>query len=192
MPIRTKRIIFIFSIILLLAIITLSVYWFCFRPNPETKKNYRINYDMQGYLFKETDEGRVFVENTTFIARNPFWPKKVKDGEINSDKTSFEYISIADLPVIENETALNTSRYEPRNGLFKVDIIKGGGKQDSETGKLWPITEVRYIMFIDEKTNELLLCQIFMEKDGENQQYFFSPANDLDYINDIMIRGYTG
>ena len=192
MPNRRNRIVFILGVVLLLAIIGLGVYWFCFRPNPETKENYRVNYDLQGYLFKETDEGRVFVENTTFIARNPYWPKEIKEGEMNSKKSSFEYLCIGDFQVIENETALNTTRREPRNGLFMVDIVKTGGKPNPNGEGLLPIIEVRYIMFIDEETKELLLCHIFAEMDGENQQYFFSPVNDLNYINDIMIRGYTG
>ena len=188
---RTKRIILVIGVFMLLALITVGIYWFFFRPNPETKENYAINYNLQGYLYKQTEDGRMFVENISFTARNPYWPKELKYGEMNSDKSSFEYISLRGFPVIENETALNTSKYEAKNGLFKVDIIKTGGKRNKETGELLPIIEARYIMFIDAETKELLLCQIFAEIDGESQQYFFSPTNDLEYINDIVIRGYT-
>ena len=157
----------------------------------EPPVEYAIDYELQGYLFKETDEGRVFVEDVLFTARNPSWPKELKSGEVNSEKTAFEYISVRGFPAIDQETALNTSKHEARNGLFKVDIIKGGGIRDSETGEVKLVTEVRYILFIDEETNELLLCQIYAEMDGETQQYFFSPVRNPDHINDIMIRGYT-
>ena len=175
-------------IIVLLYIFTVSG---CDKVEPASSKSYTINYELQGYLFMQTDEGRVFVENTTFTARNPSWPKTVKAGEMNSDKSAFEHISLRGFPAIDNETALNTSRHEAQNGLFKVDIIKGGAIRDSETGEVKLITEVRYILFIDEETEELLLCQIFAEMDGETQQYFFSPVRNPDHINDIMIRGYT-
>lgn len=161
-------------------------------PATEPATSYAIDYDLQGYLFIQGESSqRVFVENASFTARNPTWPKEMKDGEMNSDKTSFEYLSVRGFPIIENETALSTYKTEPRNGLYRVDVTLPGSKRDHETGELLLTIEARYVMFIDEETNELLLCHIYTDMDGEDQQYFFSPVNNLDYINDIMIRGYT-
>lgn len=179
------------SALTLATVLLLCIAAGCKRQESPSTENYAINYEIQGYLFKQTDDGRKYVEDAYFTARNPSWPKTVKAGEMNSDKSAFEHISLRGFPAIDNETALNTSRHEAQNGLFKVDIIKGGAIRDSETGEVKLITEVRYILFIDEETEELLLCQIFAEMDGETQQYFFSPVRNPDHINDIMIRGYT-
>ena len=157
----------------------------------EIPKKYDINYEIQGYLFKQTGDNRVYVEQTTFSARNHLFPKELKDGGLNSENTSFEYISIRGFSAINNETALTTYTRDSGNGLLEVHVSKSGGIRDKNTGAMKLITEVQYILFIDKETNALLLCQIFAEMDGETQQYFFSPQRNPDHINDILIRAYT-
>lgn len=157
----------------------------------EIPQKYDINYEIQGYLFKQTGDNRVYVEQTTFSARNHLFPKELKDGELNSENTSFEYISIRGFSAINNETALTTYTRDSGNGLLEVHVSKSGGIRDKNTGAMKLITEVQYILFIDKETNALLLCQIFSEMDGETQQYFFSPQRNPDHINDILIRAYT-
>lgn len=151
---------------------------------------YAIDYDLQGYLYKQTDEGRVFVEDASFTARNPSWPDELKENEAKEEKSSFEYLCVRAFPLIENETALATYTMEAFNGIQEVVVSKGGAIRDKDSGEVKLITEVKYVMFIDKETKELLLCQIFAEMDGENQQYFVSPQRNPDYINDILIRAY--
>ena len=157
----------------------------------EIPQKYDINYEIQGYLFKQTGDNRVYVEQTTFSARNHLFPKELKDGGLNSENTSFEYISIRGFSAINNETALTTYTRDSGNGLLEVHVSKSAGIRDKNTGAMKLITEVQYILFIDKETNALLLCQIFAEMDGETQQYFFSPQRNPDHINDILIRAYT-
>lgn len=159
--------------------------------NSETPAEYAINYEIQGYLYKQNEDERVYVEDIIFTARNPSLPQILTGEEVNSKKTSFEHISLRGFPSIEDETALSTYTRDSGNGLLEVHVSKSGGIRDKETGAIKLIVEVEYILFIDKETNALLLCQVFAEMDGENQQYFFSPQRNPDHINDILIKAYT-
>lgn len=159
--------------------------------NSETPAEYAIDYEIQGYLFKQNQYERVYIEDAIFTARNPSLPQILTGEEVNSKKTSFEHISLRGFPSIEDETALSTYTRDSGNGLLEVHVSKSGGIRDKNTGAMKLITEVQYILFIDKETNALLLCQIFAEMDGETQQYFFSPQRNPDHINDILIRAYT-
>lgn len=163
----------------------------CNKKDDGAPTDYAIDFNIQGYLFRQTDDGRQYVEDAVFSARNPAWPDELKHGEAASDTTAFEYISLRGFPLIKNETALSAYTRDTGNGLLEVKVSKSGGIRDKETGEMKLITEAQYILFIDKETESLLLCQIFAEMDGEYQQYFFSPNRNPDRINDILIKAYT-
>lgn len=187
---KLHRMQYLFAVLIILAMLVGCTPAQNTTPTTEPSATYAIDYDLQGYLFKQTDEDRVFVEDASFTARNPSWPDELKEGELKDDKSSFEYLCVLAFPLIKNETALATYTREAFNGIQEIVISKGGAIRDKDSGEVKFITEAKYVMFIDKETKELLLCQIFAEMDGENQQYFLSPQRTPEYINDILIRAY--
>ena len=183
-----NRTLLILGIILALVVIAVGIYLLFFRPDPKTYRNYKINYDIQGYLFNENKE---FIEDTTFTARNPHYPTMLRNGEVVSKKSSFECIRIKGFPIIDHESGLSTYTRNQNNNIRLVQINMGGSTQDEQTGSTIPTLGIQYILYIDKKSNELLLCHIIHEVNGETEQYYFSPQRNPDHINDILIRAYT-
>lgn len=181
---RTKRTLWIIAIILALVAIAVGIYLLFFRPDPKTYRNYKINYDIQGYLFNENKE---FIEDTTFTARNPYYPTMLRDGEVVSKKSSFECVRIKGFPIIDHESGLSTYTRN-LNNIRLVQINMGGSTQDEQTGTTIPTLGIQYILYIDKKSDELLLCHIIHEVNGETEQYYFSPSSDPKNINDVLIR----
>lgn len=163
----------------------------CSEKDSGDTTDYAINYNVQGHLFKENEsKERSLVEAVVFTARNAELPGELKDGELKTNEESFQCIQLRGFPSMQNEENLSAYTRRANNGILEVQVAKSGSIRDRETGEVKMITEVSYQMFIDEQTNELLLCQITAEMDGQTQQYYFSPSPNSDSINDVLIRAY--
>ncbi|MBQ7416267.1 MAG: hypothetical protein IJW14_04440 [Oscillospiraceae bacterium] len=185
-----KRIKLISIVLIIVMLMTISTG--CKAKPDEPTQTYAIDYDIQGYLFKENQSaGRVFIEEITFTARNLSWPATLDDGEVSSEKSSFEYISLRGFPSIDHEDALSSYTHEVNNSILEVQISMPGSIRDNQSGEAKLIVEAKYVMLIDKETEELLLCQVFAEMDGQYQQYYFSPSRNPDTIGDILTRAYT-
>lgn len=161
----------------------------CSEKDNGDSTDYAIDYNVQGHLFKENEsKERTLVEAVVFTARNTELPGKITDGELKANEENFQCIQLRGFPSIQNGENLSAYTRKANNGILEVQVAKSGSIRDRETGQVKMITEISYQMFIDEQTNELLLCRITADMDGQTQQYYFSPSPNPDSINDVLVR----